>query len=269
MAEMGRLEAIVGSSQERAAEIRTQITVLRMVSRSLSHVASLQPIDSDNSAALIYLKAARQMNAMVLADHDATVQRVMTGPLQRLTEAAETLELAGKVVGGMGFRNNVKRATLELHAASAELDSLIDDLRPALALHGLPAVLRDCVLRSAGDIGRVEIVGKPEEYAVALQRTLVRIAQDAVDNAVRHSHCDHIDVVLSMHPRRVLLVVRDDGDGFDVAATEARLSRTDCNGLLQMRQRAELEGGTLTVRSVPYGGCEVRAAFPLRSQDSV
>ena len=56
-------------------------------------------------------------------------------------------------------------------------------------------------------------------------------------------------------------MVLDDGEGFDVAATEARLGRSSGLGLVTMRQRAEIEDGQLEVRSVVGEGTEVRATF--------
>ncbi len=69
-------------------------------------------------------------------------------------------------------------------------------------------------------------------------------------------------MVLLFQPQRVALVVRDDGEGFDVAATEARLGRGTGLGLITMRQRAEIENGHLEVRSVVGEGTEVQGNFP-------
>ena len=63
---------------------------------------------------------------------------------------------------------------------------------------------------------------------------------------------------MHFQPSRVAVVVLDDGEGFDVAATEARLGRSSGLGLLTMRQRAAMEGGQLEVRSLVGAGTEVR-----------
>ena len=60
----------------------------------------------------------------------------------------------------------------------------------------------------------------------------------------------------------VVAVVKDDGDGFDVGATDARLGRTDGLGMIQMRERAALVGGRVQVRSGLGLGTEVRVTIP-------
>jgi signal transduction histidine kinase len=57
----------------------------------------------------------------------------------------------------------------------------------------------------------------------------------------------------------VTAVVKDDGDGFDVTATEARLGRSRALGLIEMRERVRLVGGRLELRSILGLGTEVRA----------
>ena len=81
-------------------------------------------------------------------------------------------------------------------------------------------------------------------------------------NAVTHGRASVVEVVLLFQPQRVAVVVRDDGEGFDVSATEARLGRNRGLGLISMRQRAQIEGGHLEVRSVIGEGTEVKGNFP-------
>jgi two-component system sensor histidine kinase UhpB len=93
-----------------------------------------------------------------------------------------------------------------------------------------------------------------------------RVIEEAVDNAVRHSHTKSIAVVMAFANERLVIVVRDDGEGFDVAATEALMGRTHTVGLISMRERAEIAGGTCDVRSVLGVGTEVRAGFDLNPE---
>ena len=95
---------------------------------------------------------------------------------------------------------------------------------------------------------------------------ILRIAQVAIRNAVDHANAEQIDVVLSITSRGTTLVVRDDGDGFDVVATETRLGKTGGLGILAMRERTELAGGTLDIRSAVDIGTEVRAVFLTNEQ---
>jgi two-component system sensor histidine kinase DegS len=91
---------------------------------------------------------------------------------------------------------------------------------------------------------------------------LFRIVQEAVTNAQAHGHAAAIEVALLFQPSRVVVVVSDDGEGFDVGATEARLGRSAGLGLITMRQRVENENGQIDIRSLVGEGTEVRVNFP-------
>ncbi len=86
---------------------------------------------------------------------------------------------------------------------------------------------------------------------------LYRIAQEAVTNALKHGRSKRIDIVLSATPEQTLLVVRDDGVGFEKEA----LSRKGL-GLRTMSHRAGKIGGTLVIRKADTGGTEVVCTVP-------
>jgi signal transduction histidine kinase len=90
-----------------------------------------------------------------------------------------------------------------------------------------------------------------------------RTVLGAVDNAIRHGGATEVEVVLSFSRRRLHVLVCDRGEGFDVAAAEARLGRARGWGLVGMRARVENAGGTFEIRSAPGAGTEVRSVFDL------
>jgi two-component system NarL family sensor kinase len=92
-----------------------------------------------------------------------------------------------------------------------------------------------------------------------IEAELFRIAQEALANVRRHAGATEVEITLKTSPRRILLAVRDDGHGFaPEAVPEGRL------GLVGMRERAELLGGSLRVRSARGRGTTVTAAVPIR-----
>ncbi len=99
-----------------------------------------------------------------------------------------------------------------------------------------------------------EIIALKPEAAVALYR----IAQEALQNVVRHAEADAATVKLQVSPTAVELVVRDTGKGFE-GDTRARARGI---GLLSMKERAVLAGGMVEVKSAPGKGTEVRAIVP-------
>ena len=92
--------------------------------------------------------------------------------------------------------------------------------------------------------------------------SLYRVAQEAVTNAVRHAHPRHVSLILLRTPDSALLLVEDDGDGFDPGAVALSTGL----GLLGMEERISWLGGELDVVSGDGDGTTVRARVPVRSQ---
>ena len=88
---------------------------------------------------------------------------------------------------------------------------------------------------------------------------MLRIAQEALGNAVRHSGADRIEVRLRGEEEQLVLSVTDDGCGFDPAGPEVRGQRL---GLTSMEERATELGGTLRVDSTLGAGTTVRLEVP-------
>jgi signal transduction histidine kinase len=95
-----------------------------------------------------------------------------------------------------------------------------------------------------------------------MEIALYRIAQEALQNVVKHSGAASADVELRCDATRALLRVSDDGRGFDVGA-RADDSASSSYGLRSMAERAELIGGRLAVTSRPGVGTTVTATVPL------
>jgi len=91
-----------------------------------------------------------------------------------------------------------------------------------------------------------------------------RITQEALTNAVRHGHPDHIHVELRANENSLVLIIQDDGVGFDVAEARQRATAGASIGLLSMQERANLVEGQLTIESVLGQGTTIKTWFPLR-----
>ena len=107
----------------------------------------------------------------------------------------------------------------------------------------------------AYESGRAETRHEPD-----LEATIYRVVQEALTNAVKHANATRIDVSVREADGVVEIVVRDDGRGFDTVATVD----SEGFGLLGMRERIALAGGTLSVVSSPGQGAEIRARVPER-----
>jgi signal transduction histidine kinase len=110
---------------------------------------------------------------------------------------------------------------------------------------------------------QVRLVDLREEdtrgLGIETSSALFRIAQEAVQNAVRHSAATRVYIDVSGNDGAIALRITDDGRGFDVATAEKRRPGM---GLFTMRQRASLVGATLQVDSAPGSGTSVRVTLP-------
>ena len=160
----------------------------------------------------------------------------------------------------------VRRSQAETHRAVWDLrdqrpgqDGLVGAVREAVA--GLAAAPAGGDGASGAPVVEVKEVGERCELPPQVENHLLRVALEAVTNAVKHSGAARIEVELAYAPQRVDVKVRDDGRGFDAARLPPPSSGHF--GLFGMRERAEKLGGRLTIDSRPGGGTEIRLVVPL------
>lgn len=153
-----------------------------------------------------------------------------------------------------------EEAMAQLEGQINELNRLINDLRPAalerLGLAGaLEALAEESAARGGIDVeARVEIADAPGGDE---ERIVYRLVQEALTNAVKHAEAKRVDVTVEGGDDKIQIVIRDDGRGFDLSLV------TGGRGLLGMRERIELFGGTINVNSEPGKGTEITATVPL------
>jgi ligand-binding sensor domain-containing protein/signal transduction histidine kinase len=139
------------------------------------------------------------------------------------------------------------------------------DLHPeSLRQRDLTEALRSMVAELTGDTpvkAAFEVCGSPRPLGRLAERNIFRIGQEALTNAVKHSGACQVEMVLSFERARILLRVRDNGRGFDVARPGS--GDPEGFGLISMRERAEQIGGHFSVTSHPGAGTEVVLQAPL------
>jgi signal transduction histidine kinase len=133
------------------------------------------------------------------------------------------------------------------------------DLRSHLLENSdLPTALREMAIPLAEAAG-VEIVvqstGVPRKLPAVAEHNLLRISQEAIANALKHSGAQQIIIVLEYEPAQIKLRISDDGRGFDIAT--AGQASSGHFGLLDMRERAEKIGARFSLASQPGHGTEI------------
>ena len=156
-------------------------------------------------------------------------------------------------------------------------DALLQVRRLALALRpsmlddlGLGSALRWMADQQAERGGFVVHFGAdfPDtRLAPELETTCFRIAQEALTNIARHAQAKRVAIELRQAGDTLVMAIHDDGRGFDVAAMRARATAGASIGLLGMKERATLAGGSLDIESSPKRGTILRARFPWRTRE--
>src|SRR5580658_4790440 len=245
---LAKIRADLAATEERQVELGTRLTgiraeqeVLRAVYRSLDDLLAANAGPTNGTARL----------------RDASRQVFQIIEEERMRIARDTKMVVSELAD---FKNGV-RAVLD------DTRRLIFDLRPmTLDDLGLVPTLRKFV----GEFGErnsinahLRVVGEEIRVGGGLEQTLFRIVQEALNNARKHAKASNVEVVVTFLPTQVSAVIRDDGVGMDVEATEASVDKTRHFGLLTMRERADGDKGTLEIRSQLGKGTEVRATFDL------
>jgi signal transduction histidine kinase len=198
------------------------------------------------------LSVLSERNRLALDLHDAVSQKLFG--LVLAAESAGTLLDRDPAAA----RGQVAKLQTLAQEARDELRSLVFELRPPdLERDGLCGALRKHVelLRRLQPV-EIDLDLEAElEREPARDRELLRIAQEAINNSIRHAQAQHLAVRLHREDGRVQLEIEDDGVGFDPSARALRATHL---GLTSMEERAERMGGRLEIHSAPGSGTRVR-----------
>ncbi len=199
--------------------------------------------------------------------HDTVAQSLSS--IQMLLHAAER-DLRETRLTAEELEVPLKRLEAARHSASdnlSETRAMIAALTPApLSETSLPEALERIAssFANAGEVDiDVEIDGEPQRLPMRVEAGLLRIAQGAVGNVVKHSGATRARVTVTFAPAEVRLDVVDNGAGFDADAQPEKPVGLGHIGLDAMRTRARELGGELVVESAPGGPTAVSVAVPI------
>jgi signal transduction histidine kinase/ligand-binding sensor domain-containing protein len=239
---------------------------------------------------LFYAVVASAVLSLAFWFHRSRVRRVRA---QSLAAAAERTRVARELhdnllqsMSGVAMHLNAVRARLPLSAhgvadklaaieatvtaSLAETRRFVWDLRepndvdPVDLGGGLSRLARRFSADSTATC-RVTVEGDPIALPSGTNDELLRIAGEALANALKHADPRTIEVVLRYQDEQVLLAVSDDGRGFDPQGAQA--CRPGHFGLQGLRERAARVGGTLLLDSVPGRGTRVEVTLPLPAEE--
>jgi two-component system sensor histidine kinase DegS len=247
--------------------VRAEVEVLRSVYRSLDDVMATS--NGPTSGAEQLRSASRQVFQIIEEERMRIARDMHDGPAQAMANLVLQAEILERliardpqlVVSELADFKDAVRTVLD------DTRRLIFDLRPmTLDDLGLVPTLRKFVREfgeSEGVSVTLRVSGQEARLPGALEATAFRVVQEALNNVRKHASAKAVEVITKFQPELLEVIVRDDGVGMDLAATEATLDATRHFGLISMKERAELEKGRLQLISRPGRGTEVTATFPL------
>ena len=200
------------------------------------------------------LSIVSERNRLALELHDVVSQKLFS---VMLTAEAAASQIERDPAATRAQLDRLRELTKQ---ALEELRALILGLRPPeLERDGLEQTLRregEMLAHTHGTNIQLEVDSGFERGATGERElALLRIAHEALHNAVRHAHAEHVVVRLAGNDRAQTIEVRDDGIGFDPDAAEVRSRHL---GLTSMEERARELHGRLKIRSSPGQGTTVR-----------
>ena len=199
------------------------------------------------------LSILSERNRLALELHDVVSQKLFS---VMLTAEAAATQIDDDPIAARAQLGRLRDLSKE---ALDELRSLILGLRPPeLERDGLAGTLRkevEMVARTHGTDVELQVDPGVTSDGGERELALLRIAHEALHNAVRHAHAEHVVVRLTGDDGRTVIEVSDDGIGFDPHAADVRSRHL---GLTSMEERTRELRGRLKIRSAPGQGTTVR-----------
>lgn len=185
-----------------------------------------------------------------------------------------SLECMKKELGNpeAGLRARLDQIIAQAGKTLEEFQKLSHDLRPAiLDESGLIPALQwtaDTFSEQTGTTVHLQISGSKKRFPARLETLLYRITQEALANISRHAHAESVVVSLEKKDIHLHLYITDDGRGFDVKRYFAAPPTRRGIGILGMKERVELSGGTFFIDSTPGHGTRISIKLPLVKRGS-
>ena len=260
-----RIEVLALSNQELSLEIAQRKAVEVALKKSERHYTQLLE-KSD-----LMQEQLRQLSRQILSTqeeerreinrelHDVIAQ-TLTGINVRLASLAKEAS-----VNTNGLDRNIARTQKLVEHSVDIVHRFARELRPAVLddLGLIPALhtfVKDFSQRTHLHV-ELKAFGGVEQLDIAKRTVLFRVAQEALTNVDRHAKASRVELDILEMPKGISMNIRDNGKSFHVDRT-LKINAGKRLGLLGMRERVEMVGGTFRVESTPGHGTTVQVAMP-------
>jgi PAS domain S-box-containing protein len=266
------VSVVVDITDRKEAEEKLQQLNLHLENRVRQRTVELQSAN----VALMESRKRLQILSQRLVEVQEEERRALARELhdrvgQTLTALNLNLTIIGNQLSDQSTPTVSGRLTNSIKLVTEMIDIVRDvmsDLRPvALDDYGLTAALQAYLARFESRHGtHVEFSGSDHtvpRLGTAMEMTILRIAQEALLNIVRHAQAKNVLVSLRLEKDCIVLTIEDDGIGLQ---DENNGDRPGVHGLMIMRERAEAVGGDLKISSIPAKGTTIEASLPVEGK---
>jgi signal transduction histidine kinase len=247
------------------------------------HVDMLSAVSSQASVALtnahLYQDLQREKENILSIEEEARLKlarNLHDGPTQSISAIAMRLNYVRLLLDRDPERVREELFKLENIArhTTKEIRTLLFTLRPLiLDTQGLKAAVeqlveRFFVLEVDGKRERqltvdLEIEDVDSQLSLNTQAVAWSVVEESLNNVRKHANARNVVVKMGIQDGYFVAEIRDDGDGFDVAATMETYDQRSSYGLLGLQERASLVNGRTTIESTPRKGTQIKLVVPL------
>jgi len=213
----------------------------------------------------IYLKKLSQVQEeerkRVARDlHDETIQALVV-----LSRHLEDLASGNSKLSIDEIREETREITKGVRRFSRELrPSILDDLGLTHAVQWLASDLTE----NYGIMVKTQVNGNQIQLPSESELMLFRIVQEALTNIRKHSHATEASITLNFSERNVTIIIKDNGKGFKIPPGMGDFAKAGKLGMVGMRERTQLLGGALSIKSEPGEGTNLVIDIPLQQLPS-
>lgn len=196
-------------------------------------------------------------NRIALELHDSVGSQISAN-IHQLEAVIEKLKSSNDLIS-----DEIRAVVQSSKEVSEELRSISHTLIPRVLIDfGIVAALQGLVNRiNAGNKCKVEFINSftGVELDQEIELNLYRITQELLNNALKHAQADHIFVQLVKNDQRLVLMIEDNGTGFDLE----KLRHSEGIGLNNVETRTKVLGGELNIESAPNRGTVIIIEVPI------
>lgn len=195
-------------------------------------------------------------------------REIHDGPAQSMANVVLRTEVCEKLLetDHLAVKNELQELRAIVKISLQDVRRIIFDLRP-MALDDLglvPALTRylETLKERYNILIEIKSSENQKRFNPTIEVAVYRVIQEAVMNTIKHANAGKISVKIDIEPNSIIVLVKDNGIGFE-ADKFLESPRNDSYGLLGMRERLEILGGQLSIKSDLGLGTEILAILPL------